>query len=311
VKPKEHNSSGEVQSTLARLAAALERRTSETDAFAFNTSIPGLRFYRASGPGPSVRCFYEPCVSVIVQGSKNVMFGKKTLLFTPGQFFLTSIDIPTFAQIIEGSAKKPYLALILKIDLALLRRVVAEYELPPPSAQQTQRGLAAGATTPELLDVFLRILGVLDRPAEIPVVFDLLQRELLYRLLLSQAGGWLWHAARVGNRANRLIKVIDWLKRNYQRPLRIEELAAMAGMAGSTFHHRFRDLTAVSPLQYQKSLRLYAARNLMLVDRLDASTAAMRVGYESPSQFSREYSRFFGVSPRKDIGAVTETADAG
>ncbi len=264
------------------------------------SAIKGLTFYRMEAPGLPTYCVYEPCMALIVQGTKHTVFGHEELLSEPGSFFVTSIDIPTTAKVIQASAERPYLSVVLKLDMAILHDVVQSMPVVDGSANPT-RCYAAGQASDELIDVFNRLVGLLDRPQEIPLMAELIKREVCLRLLLSEAGDWLRWIVREGYRSRGIVRVIDWLKRNYAKPLRIAELAEIAGMAGSTLHHNFRQLTGTSPLQYQKTLRLHAARSLMLTERLDANTAALRVGYESVSQFSREYARRFGAPPSRDI----------
>ncbi|KTC22044.1 AraC family transcriptional regulator [Pseudomonas viridiflava] len=269
--------------------------------------IKGLTFYRMDAPGLPDYCVYEPCVALIIQGTKHTVFGTEEVVSEPGSFFVTSIDIPTTAKVIRASAERPYLSIVLKLDMALLHDIVQS--VPEVDSTIPTRCYAAGEATDELIDVFGRLVALLDRPQEIALMADLVKREVCLRLLLSDAGYWLRWIVREGYRSRGIVRAIDWLKRNYAEPLRIAELAGMAGMASSTLHHNFRQLTGTSPLQYQKTLRLHAARSLMLTERLDANTAGLRVGYESVSQFSREYARRFGAPPSRDIRQARQFGD--
>ncbi len=185
---------------------------------------------------------------------------------------------------------------------------MVDSKLPPPRAQQSGRGMATGEVTLPLLAAFQRLIDLLDEPEDIPILAPLIQREILYRLLVGDQGTRLRQIASAGSQSHQIARAIDWLKANYAQPLRIDDLATHVNMSPSTFHHHFRALTAMSPLQYQKWLRLNEARRLMLAERLDATTAAFQVGYESPSQFSREYSRLFGSPPLRDIKSLHQIA---
>lgn len=268
------------------------------------TAIPTLSLFHLSFPTPVARRFYKPSIALVLQGEKAVTTGSSHYCCEPGAFLLASIDIPTFAQVSVASADKPYLALALELDLRLVRQLLASHEFPELAASPFRHGLAVGTANADLLEIFNRILGLLDRPADIPMLFDLVQRELIYRLLISPEGERLRQIAQADSQTSRVSKAIDWLKEHYTEPFSMKELASVAGMGVSTLHHRFRELTAMSPLQYQKSLRLHAARSLMLEERIDAGSAAVRVGYESAAQFNREYGRFFGNPPSRDIKAL-------
>lgn len=265
------------------------------------SKLSGLKFFKLSQPDEPSRCFYEPCIAIILSGAKRVMFDQDEMLFQPGDFFVTSIDVPTSAHVIEASAAKPYLSLVMRIDLQRLHDVAKKMGLSEPDASVDPVGIAKGRASEELLDAFSRLVDLNLKPDSISLLADIIQSEIYVRLLQSEAGNWLTRMASEGYRTTGVVRALEWLKSNYMKPLRIEELAALAAMASSTFHHNFRRLTGTSPLQYQKSLRLYAARNLMLTERVDANTAAVRVGYESVPQFSREYSRMFGAPPRRDV----------
>lgn len=266
-----------------------------------DTLLEGLKFYRLDSPDEPQRCFYEPCVAIILRGRKRILFDGEEMTFGPGDFFATSIDIPTSAHVIEASRAAPYLSLIVRLDLAILHDISGKIEDHSSADGHQARGLVTGTATDGLVDAFSRLADLAARPADISLLGDTVKYELYVRLMQSEAGSWLRRMVNEGYRATGIVRSIDWLKRHYNQPLTIGDLARMAGMATSTFHHNFRHLTGTSPLQYQKTLRLYAARNLMLTERLDANTAAVRVGYESIPQFSREYSRLFGAPPRRDV----------
>jgi AraC-like DNA-binding protein len=267
----------------------------------FSTSIPNLSFFRREArTGPNL-CLVEPCVVLVVQGVKQLLVGSHANVYDSERFLVASLDIPASSQVLEASLGQPCLGLTLKLDLRVMAELMAQTRLPPPRDRATQGGAAIGTITPALMQPFYRLLALLDEPAAIPVLASSIEREIHYRLLLSDQAARLWQIASVGSQGHRVAKVIDWLKANYAQPLRIEELASRVQMSSSSLHQHFRELTAMSPLQYQKWLRLNEARRLMLNEGHDAASAAFMVGYESPSQFSREYGRLFGAPPKRDI----------
>jgi AraC-like DNA-binding protein len=277
--------------------------------------LPDLMVFRADSLNGSVCGVYEPCVALIVQGSKRVVLGGDTLVYDSGRYLITSLDLPAVATILEASPERPYLALVLRLDLREIAGLLLGGQLPPvpPAPRDSRdsrhlRAMATGEVTLPLLDAFGRLLDLLDQPENLPVLGPLVQREIHYRLLVGEQGGRLRQIAAVGSQGHQIARAIDSLKTRYAEPLRVEALAREVRMSVSTFHHQFKALTAMSPLQYQKHLRLTEARRLMLSEHLDASTAAYRVGYESPSQFSREYSRQFGAPPSRDIAGLRAAA---
>ena len=265
------------------------------------TALPQLSLYHMASPSPVVLRFFTPSIAVILQGEKTVMIGDTHHRLGEGAFLLASIDMPTFAQVSAASRAAPYLSLVVELDMQLVRHMLASQVFPEPGDNPMQPGLCVGTLNHDLLHVFERMLVLLDRPAEIAVMSDLLLRELIFRLLLCPEGSQLRQLARADGQVSRVSHAIDWLRDNYTQPFSMRQLAQRANMGVSTLHHRFRELTSMSPLQYQKNLRLHAARKLMLEQRVDASNAALQVGYESAAQFSREYRRFFGAPPSRDI----------
>jgi transcriptional regulator GlxA family with amidase domain len=211
-------------------------------------------------------------------------------------------------QIVEASPEKPYLGLMLKLDQREISQLMADSNLPPPRTQESSRGMATGEVTLPLVTAFQRLIDLLAEPQDIPILAPIIQREIIYRLLVGDQGARLRQIAAAGSQTQQIARAIDWLKGNFTQPLRIDDLAARASMSSSTFHHHFRSITALSPLQYQKQLRLQEARRLMLAEHLDAATAAFEVGYESPSQFSREYNRLFGAPPLRDVTNLRQLA---
>ena len=270
------------------------------------TPIPGLRLYRRSLTTACASAAYEPSLIVFVQGQKRISVGKTTYLCDGRNFLLTSVDLPVVSQVIAATVKEPILGLILKLEMPAVREILSQQEFHLRQEPADARGMAVGVSSLELLDACTRLVELLDAPQDIPFLGGLIQREIIYRLLRSPQGKHLRAIATLGEQSHRTAKAVEWLRMNYAKPLRVEELAAMARMGVSTLHHQFRSLTAMSPLQYQKQLRLHVARERMLHAGLDAASAAFEVGYESASQFNREYSRFFGQPPMRDIKARLE-----
>jgi AraC-like DNA-binding protein len=288
-----------MKSTNETLAKSIARWAEKEDQI--TTAIPGLILYRREKPTEPMSAMYEPSICVVAQGAKRVFLGGDSYVYDSRHFLITSVDIPTVAQVIKASREKPCIGLVLKLDRREISQLMVDSNLPLPPAQQSSRGMANSKITLPLLAALQRLIDLLDEPQDIPILAPIIQREILYRLLVSDQGARLRQIASTGSQSHQVAKAIDWLKGNFSQPLRIDDLAMQVNMSTSTFHHHFRALTAMSPLQYQKWLRLTEARRLMLIERMDAATAAFQVGYESPSQFSREYSRFFGESPLRDI----------
>ena len=273
---------------------------------AFETGVPGLTLYRVTEPGQPFSSIYEPSVSLIIRGRKRVAVGAAILDYGESNFLLTSIDLPTTVQILEASDAEPYYAALLRLDLERLRNIIVQHDVRPGAPPQGEMGIAVGTATTELFDALARLVGLMKTPRDIPFLATHIHEEILYRLLSGEQGEYLRRIALSGTQTNRVAKAIAWLKQNYMAPLRVEQLAEIARMGVSTLHHHFRAMTAMSPLQYQKHLRLHHARELMLSEAADAATAAFRVGYESATQFSREYRRMFGAPPMRHIKAIQQ-----
>ncbi|WP_153111818.1 AraC family transcriptional regulator [Propionivibrio limicola] len=276
------------------------------------TAIPHLSLFRREMPMAPCTCLVEASIVLVVQGEKQMLVGGEAYPYNINRLLITSLDLPANSQIVSASPDQPCLGLVLKLDLRIMAELIAQGGLPLPAAHANERGvgIGLGAVTPVLLEAFKRLLDLLDEPDTIPVLAPLIEREIHYRLLKSDQAARLWQIASVGSQGHRVAKAIDWLKTNYTAPLRIEDLAAHVQMSPSSLHQHFRQLTAMSPLQYQKWLRLSEARRLMLNENLDAASAAFEVGYESPSQFSREYTRLFGAPPKRDIGELRDKANS-
>jgi AraC-like DNA-binding protein len=295
----------ELRSELAR--AISSRAPGEDDR---NTGIPGLRLYRRSEPSPCVSAAYQPSLVVFAQGQKRINLGKTVHLCDGSNFLLTSVDLPVVSQVVRATIEQPILGLILDLEMPTVREILSQHEFHFSEESGDARAMAVGVSSTELLDACIRLVNLIDQPQDIPFLAPLIQREIIFRLLRSPQGKHLRAIATLGEQTHRTAKAVEWLRVNYAKPLRVEELANMARMGVSTLHHQFRSLTAMSPLQYQKQLRLHVARERMLNQGLDAASAAFEVGYESASQFNREYSRFFGQPPMRDIKSRRLTGPA-
>lgn len=268
------------------------------------TGIPGVTLHRRTGPTAPCRMTYEPGVTVIAQGRKSVDLGRTSFIYGGSRFLLTAVDLPIVSRVVEASKEMPCLALSMKLEMLMVRELLARDEAGVAELPSDSPAMSTGETTVEFLSACCRLVDLLNTPQDIPFLGGLIQRELIYRILQGPAGARLRAIATLGDQSNRTAKAIAWIRTNYAKPLRVEDLAQIASMGVSTLHHHFRALTAMSPLQYQKQLRLQAARDLMRLNGLDAASAAFEVGYESATQFSREYSRFFGQPPMRDIRAL-------
>jgi AraC-like DNA-binding protein len=306
--PTQENA-GTLDAMREAMIASIGRRT--IGQFDCSTPISGLTFFRREAPMPPTICLVEACIVLVVQGEKQMLAGGEGYPYNINRFLITSLDIPANSQVVTASPDNPCLGLVLKLDLRTMAELIAQGGLPLPEERSSDRGavIGLGTVTPMLLEPFKRMLDLLDEPSAIPILAPLIEREIHYRLLMSDQAARLQQIASVGSQGHRVAKAIDWLKVNYTEILRIDDLASHVKMSPSSLHHHFRQLTAMSPLQYQKWLRLNEARRLMLNEDSDAASAAFEVGYESPSQFSREYTRLFGAPPKRDIEGLRRKAD--
>jgi AraC-like DNA-binding protein len=270
------------------------------------TAIPGFAIYCRDHPTGPIFGLYEPSLTLLVQGRKRVMLGQEAFACGPSRYLLTSVNVPVIGQVVEASPEWPYLCFFLKLDLGAARQLLIDHDLSVPSRPSSARGIATGSATFELFDAFSRLLAIADKPKDIPILGPLIQREIMYRLLTGDEGARFREIASSGSLSHRIAQATTWIRSNYARPLRIQLLAASVKLGVSTLHHQFRAMTSMSPLQYQKQLRLQEARRLMLTENYDAGGAALEVGYESTTQFSREYSRLFGQPPIRNIRAIRQ-----
>lgn len=273
------------------------------------TAISNLSFFRREQLTQPCACLVEPSVVLVMQGSKQMLVGNQTYPYDPEHFLLNSVDLPASSQVLDASKDKPCLGLVLRLDLRIMAELIAQGSLSAPSENGVRQGSALGTVTSSLLEAFCRLLSLLDEPQHMVILSPLILREIHYRLLMSDQASRLWQILAAGSHSHRIARAIDWLKTHYTEPLRIDDLAGRIQMSPSSLHHHFRQITAMSPLQYVKWLRLNEARRLMLNEKLDAATAAFRVGYESPSQFSREYGRLFGLPPKRDIAQLVQLGE--
>ncbi len=290
-----------VTSELARLASAADRRTPADGLH--ETRIPALAFYRASAPSEHNAAVYRPRLCIIAQGAKEVLLGGEAYRYDPAHALVVSVELPVTARVVEASPARPCLAVCVALDPAVVGEFLADGTIAPPPGPPA-RGLGVAPAGPQLLDAVNRLVALLDTPRDIEPLAPLVLREITYRVLTGPHGPRLRQVAAADAPAQRVARAIRWLKDHFAEPLRVEALARQVRMSPSAFHLHFKAVTALSPLQYQKRLRLQEARLLMLGEGLDAAEAAFRVGYESPSQFSREYRRMFGAPPRRDVAAL-------
>jgi AraC-like DNA-binding protein len=291
-----------VRQQLNNLAGTISKVLDSTTTL--STGVPGLTLYRNTAPTAPNPCTYEPSLLLIPQGKKRIDLGKQSYVFGESTFLLTSIELPIVSRVCVASAEKPYLAFFLKLDMGIVRDVLHTEEVRISAPPVGACGMVLGEATVELLTPCSRMVQLLDTPQDVPFFCRLLQREIIYRLLQGPQGDHLRSVATKADQSYLTAKAVTWLRENFEKTLNVDELASRAGMSRSTLHHHFRGLTAMSPIQFQKQLRLHTARQKMLTEQLDAASAAFAVGYGSPSQFNREYKRFFGKPPMRDVQAL-------
>ncbi|HIF6202631.1 TPA: AraC family transcriptional regulator N-terminal domain-containing protein [Vibrio parahaemolyticus] len=287
-----------------KLAKLIDRWTGNANQY--DTPISGLRFSRWTTPTPPMSYTHNPSICLIAQGRKRVLLGEESFIYDANHFLISSVDLPIIANIIEASEEQPYLGLIVELDLTEISQLIIDSELAFTQAKEAQKGIAVGELSESLLGAFVRLAELLDEGQNIKILAPIIKREIFYRLLMSEQGTRLHQIVTAGSHSHQIAKAIDWLKNNFVKPLSVGDLASYTGMSKSSFYTHFRSMTSMTPLQFQKKLRLSEARRLMLTENLDAMAATFKVGYESPSQFSREYSRLFGAPPSKDIKSLRE-----
>jgi AraC-like DNA-binding protein len=300
-----HRAQASRDELLERLARAVpEDGTSEP--------LAGLRLRRASSPTELGHGVSDPALCVIAQGSKEIMLGDHRYRYDPAHYLIATAELPIASQITEASKEHPYLGLVLTLDPTLVGSVMVEAGHPAPRSHSAMKAIDVSPLDASLLDAVVRLVRLLDSPTDARFLAPLVKREIVYRLLTGEQGGRVCHIAALGGHTHRIAKAIERLRKDFDQPLRIEHIARELGMSVSGFHHHFKEVTAMSPLQFQKQLRLQEARRLMLDEHLDAASAGYRVGYDDASHFNREYKRLFGAPPMRDVewlrGAARESA---
>lgn len=292
--------------TLSELAAVMARHVTRDGFHA--TPIERVTLVRSSTvtlPMPNV---YRPQLCLVVQGRKEVTLGDRVFRYSPGRYGVVTYDLPAIGHVVEATPDKPYLCLYLDFDPVALGNLASRVPPPPGESSPSVGKMVSDAGAP-LLDAALRLLRLLDDPAALPVLGPLAEQEILYRLLAGPDGARMRHITTSQGRVALIGRAIAWIGKHFRERLSIEQLAAEVGMSPSSLHEHFRAVTAMTPLQFQKQLRLQDARSLMLAQDIDVATAAFRVGYESPTQFSREYRRYFGESPARDIARLRASVE--
>ncbi|MBD2115025.1 MULTISPECIES: AraC family transcriptional regulator [Cyanophyceae] len=266
-----------------------------------STAIAQLELMRESVAPTALCSVYEPTLCIIVQGRKETLLGKETYHYGAAQYIVVTVDLPLNGTIVEAAPDKPYLCFKLSLDATQLWDIIDQIQRRSDKQEGSVRGLFVSDASASLIDCATRLTRLLDTPEDIPFLAPMIIRELYYRLLMGGQSEAVWQIATSGSHMQRIAAVIKQIKAEFAKSLRVDELAEQASMSSASFHRHFKAVTSMSPLQYQKQLRLLEARRLMLAEDADATYAAYQVGYESPSQFSREYSRMFGTPPKKDI----------
>lgn len=270
--------------------------------------LKGLHLNRSSFPSECVHSVSVPAFCAIAQGSKEVFLGSDRYQYDPMHYLLATVELPIVSQILEASQTQPYLSLRLDLDPTLVGSVMVEAGHPSSRSRADVKAIDVSPLDVNLLDAVVRLIRLLDSPAEAHVLAPLIKREIVYRLLMGAQGSRLRHIAVLGGYTHHIALAVARLRQDFKEPLRIESIARDFGMSVSGFHHHFKSVTAMSPLQFQKQLRLQEARRLMLGENLDASSAAYRVGYDDASHFNREYKRLFGAPPMRDVERLRATA---
>jgi AraC-like DNA-binding protein len=269
------------------------------------TGLPRVEMVRAEACSNQV---YQPMIHMVLQGSKSLSIGDRILDFAPATYFVVPVDVPAIGQIQAERAGAPYLALSLTLDPTLIAAMLTELHEPRLTGRQTE--FSVSAATPEMIDAWLRLVRLADRPDEVAMLAPMIEKEILFRVLQGPQGDLLRQIAQADSHLSQISRVIDWIRTHFDEPFRVEPLAEMAGMSVAAFYRHFRALTAMTPIQYQKRLRLLKARRLLLFEPRDAAAIAFSVGYESASQFSREYARMYGMPPVRDVARFKTPAPA-
>ncbi|WP_286903276.1 AraC family transcriptional regulator [Vreelandella sedimenti] len=293
--------------SLTKLVDNIGRHTQNDGTY--KTPIPGVSLIRSGTPTIPMPAVYEPTLCLIAQGRKRVMLGTTMYVYDSARYLIASVDMPVIGTVIEASESAPYLCLVLNLDMAALSDLTLK--LPASTENNTSaNGITLNDTTPEILDAAVRLTDLLDKPDDIEALAPLVIREILYRLLTDPGNCILRQMATADSRLNQIAKAIVWLREHYSEACRINDIADTLGMSSSSFHSHFKAITSMTPLEFRGQLRLQEARRLMVAEGMDASSAGYSVGYESPSQFSRDYTRMFGSPPAKDAGRLRRAVES-
>jgi AraC-like DNA-binding protein len=303
-KPSER----EAQRVQANREELVERMARAMRADGTAQPLQGLHLYRHSFPLEQVYSVVEPSLCVVAQGSKEFLLGESRYRYDPFHYLLVTVDLPYVGQVLSASKERPFLSLRLDLAPTLVGEVMVEAGHPSPRDPAEVRAIAVSPVDGHLLDAMVRVARLLDAPDEARVLLPLITQEIIYRLLRGEQGARLRHLAILGGYSPHIGRAIERLRQDFDQPLRIEQMARELGMSVSVFHHHFKAVTALSPLQFQKRLRLLEARRLMLGEDLDAASAAYRVGYHDASHFNREYKTLFGVPPMRDVQRLRDEA---
>jgi AraC-like DNA-binding protein len=288
-----------IKSTLKELIT-ITTDFAQTDGM-LDTPISSLKIIQTSKKTEPIHSVYGPSLCVVLQGSKDVILADEIYSYRPSQFLVTSHDLPVSGQVTEASPSRPYLCLMLEIDPAIIFEILKDSTSDFSQETSVRRGIFVGDIDQAFIDSFLRLLQTMKRPREIPVLAPLIIREILYRLLSSPHSDMVKQHGLIGSQSQRIAKVISLIKKDFAKPLKNDLLAKEASMSLSSLHQHFKQITAMSPLQFQKQIRLQEARRILMSEAIDAASVGYQVGYESPSQFSREYARLFGLPPMSDM----------
>jgi AraC-like DNA-binding protein len=271
--------------------------------------FPGFRLARSSKPTKPVHAVYQPSFCLIAQGCKHALLGEEVFRYDPGHYLIYTVDLPLTFQVEEASKERPYLGFRLDLDPSVVATMMMESGADPKKAHARVKAIDVSPIDNDLLDAAVRLVRLLDAPDERKVLAPLITREIVFRLLAGGQGARLGHLLIAGGGTGPIAKAIGHLRKNFDQPLRMEDLAHELGMSLSGFHHQFKTVTAMSPLQFQKQIRLQQARSLMLAEDLDAASAGFRVGYEDPAYFSRDYKKLFGAPPQRDIAQLRSSLE--
>lgn len=268
------------------------------------TLVPGLKLIKTTKANDKTPSIQKPSICLVLQGAKKVIVGDQVLAYAPGEFIVASIEVPVTGLVTDASVQKPYLCLMLEVDPTIVFEVLQDLPITKVSPSIDKSGVYVANANSDLYDAFHRLVKSMDAPSELKFMVPMIVREIIFRLLEADNGAILRQMGMVGSHMQKITKAIEMIKKEYNQHLSIENLAHEVGMSPSSFHKNFKEITRISPLQYQKLLRLQEARRLLLANRGDAASISFEVGYESPSQFSREYSKLFGKPPKRDMESL-------